>query len=108
MGTKKGVNALSEDTVRADTRKRPHCPRAVKEYDRVYEKQGVGFMEVSWLVGKTVHHVQICEGMAPHVTEFQWISGDEYRRVLGRYFNVGESIRSRTSIYRCSRKNTLL
>lgn len=92
------------NTFNTEPSKRP----MVKEYDRVYEQQGVGFMEVSWLVGKTVHHVQICEGMAPHVTEFQWISGDEYRRVLGRYFNVGESIRSRTSIYRCSRKNTLL
>lgn len=39
---------------------------------------GAHFVEVSYRVGDVVHHVQMREGMRPHVTSFRWISPVEF------------------------------
>ena len=49
---------------------------------KTYEYQGHHFVEVSWLVGDMVHHVQVREGMEPHCTSFRWISPEEFRTLL--------------------------
>jgi SAM-dependent methyltransferase len=69
-----------------------------------YEYQDHSFAEVSWLVGDTVHHVQVCEGMEPHCTSFRWIPPDEFRTLLGPYFEVVERRDGKTSLYRCVKK----
>jgi len=39
-----------------------------------YEIDGLHYAEVWWLDEKTIHHVQCCEGMPPHVTSFGHIN----------------------------------
>ncbi len=50
------------------------CPSEIPVIKK-YELNNYQFMEISWYVPETnlVHHVQIREGMPPHVTSFQWI-----------------------------------
>jgi len=81
---------------------RPPLQPLVKQY----EYDGAKFTEVSWRVSKTkmVHHVQIREGMEPHVTEFRWIPESEYIRILSPHFAIGKVTEGRTDIYICTRR----
>ena len=79
---------------------RPAEKPSVKEYGR----GGDSFVEVSWLVPPdTVHHVQVRNGMAPHVTAFRWIPPSEYLALLGQWYNVDIGESGGTSLYRCVR-----
>lgn len=69
-----------------------------------YELDDHNFVEVSWLVGNVVHHVQVRDGMEPHHTEFLWLAPETIRGFLEPYFAVTEEIRGKTSIYRCIKK----
>lgn len=69
-----------------------------------YEHAGSQFAEVSWLVGNTVHHVQIREGMAPHATSFLWISPKQFRERLEPFFRVREQRSGKTSFWHCVKK----
>lgn len=70
-----------------------------------YKHDGVNFVEVSWLEQPdTVHHVQVGEGMEPHVTRFRWIPPSKYIRILGGFFAIQVVERGRASLYRCERK----
>lgn len=71
---------------------------------KTYELDGKKFGEVSWLVGDTVHHVQIREGLPPHTTSFRWLSPEYLKKILSPYFNIQLIVDGSTSIYRCSRK----
>lgn len=48
-----------------------------------------------------VHHVQLREGYAPHVTSFRWIPLDEFERILDPYFDVERRTDGRTDTYVC-------
>lgn len=81
------------------SKKPPEIP-IVKEY----ELEGKKFVEVSWLVGDIVHHVQIREGMEPHTTAFRWLSTTELESILRPYFNFSIQFQNNTSIWCCSKK----
>ena len=72
----------------------------IKEY--YYQQHH--FVEASWRVGETVHHVQIREGLPPHTTSFKWISPEGYVSMLGEYFDIEVSLDRSTAIYTCTRK----
>lgn len=69
-----------------------------KEY--VYE--GRRYLELSWMSSAaTIEHVQVCEGLAPHTTRFQWVSPEAFRAALEPHFLVEEYREGKTSVYRC-------
>lgn len=70
-----------------------------------YHHKGIAFTEISY-VDQTnmVHHVQIREGMAPHVARFQWIAPESFDLFLGKYFKIEKTTRNRTDYYRCVKK----
>ena len=69
-----------------------------------YELNGKEFVEVSWLIGDTVHHVQIREDMAPHTTSFKWLSPEYLEKILSPYFSITVQNDGSSAIYRCSKK----
>ncbi len=69
-----------------------------------YDLDGHAFVEVSWLVGDDVHHLQARDGMAPHHTVFKWLSPERLREILGPYFVVSEVRNGKTSLYQCERR----
>lgn len=80
--------------------KRPPEKPMVKEY----ELDGKKFVETSWLVGDTIHHVQVREGMEPHTTSFQWLSPEYLDKILSPYFTIEVKNDGPSALYRCSRK----
>lgn len=76
----------------------PVVPRAI-----TYEWGGHSFAEVSWLVGDTVHHVQVREGLPAHATEFRWLSPLRFSELLSPHFSLTVDARAKTSLYRCVR-----
>lgn len=69
-----------------------------------YELGGGAFVEISWLVGEIVHHVQIRDGLSPHETAFLWLSPEKIRGLLEPYFVIDEDRHKKTSLYRCEKK----
>lgn len=71
-----------------------------RKYEEIFytsEEPVVGFEVASQT---RVHHVQICEGLAPHVTSFIWISPDNIKAILSLYFvDVVEHKIGKTSIF---------
>ena len=68
-----------------------------------YQIDDINFLEVSYLVGNKVHHIQVREDYAPHYTVFNWIDEETIRNILSPYFDI-EVIRDKgTSIYKCRR-----
>lgn len=59
------------------------------EYEALHSVRGV------------VHHVQLREGYAPHVTSFMWIPPDEFERILSPHFEIERRTNGRTDIYVC-------
>ncbi len=80
--------------------KKPPEKPLVKEY----ELDGKKFAEASWLVSNTVHHVQIREGMPPHITSFQWLSPEYLEKILSLHFSIKVINDGASALYRCSRK----
>jgi 2-polyprenyl-3-methyl-5-hydroxy-6-metoxy-1,4-benzoquinol methylase len=79
--------------------RKPPTKPMVKEY----EFGGRQYVEMSWLVNGTVHHVQIMGGHEPHTTSFDWISPAEFRKLLKPHFEVKERRKGNTSIYYCTK-----
>lgn len=79
--------------------KPPVKPRVLE-----YELQGNFFVEVSWLVGDEVHHLQIRDGLEPHHTVFFWLSPERLQEFLEPYFVINEERQEKTSLYRCEKK----
>jgi len=71
---------------------------------KAYEYGGHSFVEISWLVGDMVHHVQVRDGMEPHCTSFRWIPPEEFHALLAPHFEVEEHREGKTSLYKCTRK----
>ena len=70
-----------------------------------YHHKNVSFTEISYVdPTNMVHHVQIREGMAPHVARFQWIAPESFDLFLGGHFNIEKMTRNRTDYYKCVRK----
>jgi ubiquinone/menaquinone biosynthesis C-methylase UbiE len=62
------------------------------------------YMEISWLVGNMVKHVQIAEGMDPHFTEFKWIPPEEFMVAFRKEkFDVAVLSKGSTDIYVCTK-----
>ncbi len=80
--------------------KRPPEKPLVKEY----QLDGDNFVEVSWLVGDIVHHVQVREGMPCHLTSFHWLSPERLARMLNPYFLLDVKVEGGASLYRCLKK----
>jgi SAM-dependent methyltransferase len=66
-------------------KKPPDEPR----YKMIY-LDGEWTAECSYMVGDIVHHVQMREGMRPHISSFKWIEEEEFMRVLNKYFSSVE------------------
>ncbi len=77
----------------------PEKPRVLE-----YELDKHAFVEVSWLVGDNVHHLQVRDGMKPHHTVFKWLSGERLRALLEPHFVIHEEKHEKTSLYRCELK----
>ena len=82
-----------------------HNKPSEKPIAKEYEINGLKFVEVSWLVGDIVHHVQIREGMGSHATKFMWLSPEYLMDMLSRYFDVQVKRDENSSIYRCVKKS---
>jgi SAM-dependent methyltransferase len=76
----------------------PTYPMA-KEYEIGDRK----YVEVVYHVDGIVHHVQCCEGYAPHVTKFAYISPKQFREWLEPYFKLEEHARGKTAIWKAVR-----
>ncbi len=83
--------------------KPPKKPK-VKKYSLQINGRERYYIEVSYLIGKEVHHIQTCDGLPPHVTSFKWFSRNFLTDILKPYFDI-EIIRDKkTDIYKCVRK----
>lgn len=69
-----------------------------------YELKLHQFVEISWFEKGLVHHVQIREGLPPHVTNFWWLSPEDFRLLLEPHFEVEELREGKTSLYRCVKR----
>jgi 2-polyprenyl-3-methyl-5-hydroxy-6-metoxy-1,4-benzoquinol methylase len=80
--------------------KRPPELPTVREYV-LDNKQ---YMEVFWCCpDQTVHHVQCCEGMEPHVTKFRYIGFMEFHKWLSPYFGYQHFSGPKSSTFVCRR-----
>lgn len=59
----------------------------------------ISYLEISYLVDNKVQHVQIREGYKPHFTEFDWISEEEFKRLLSPYFDVKVILNAKSALY---------
>ena len=69
-----------------------------------YTIDGINHLEISYLVNNKVEHIQIREGYPPHLTEFDWISQEQYRELLSKYFDIELFDNGKSSLYKCKRK----
>lgn len=70
---------------------------------REYWIGGHNYVEVSYLKGEWVEHVQCCDGYAPHTTRFRWISPEQFDEMLSPRFNVYRFRSDKSDMYRCER-----
>jgi 2-polyprenyl-3-methyl-5-hydroxy-6-metoxy-1,4-benzoquinol methylase len=77
----------------------PDTPRIL-----AYELDGHSFVEISYAVEDTVHHVQARDGLEPHKTSFAWLPPEKIRELLQPHFEVSEKRDGKTSLYRCVKK----
>lgn len=68
---------------------------------RDYYHKGRAYKEISYIVDDVIHHVQTTTGFPPHVTNFNWISAEEYRRKLSTYFIIHELTDGPSSMWYC-------
>ena len=70
-----------------------------------YILEGKQYYEISYLINDNiVMHTQIIEGITPHVTEFYWISEEQFTERLKRYFEIEITQEDNTAIYICRKK----
>ena len=80
--------------------KKPSTKPRIKEY-KIKEKQ---YLEISYLINHKVHHVQIEEGIPPHITTFDWIEENTFDTILSPYFTIKKRKEGNTLIYICTKK----
>ena len=65
-----------------------------------YWLRGISYTEVSWLIGDMVKHIQIAEGMEPHLTEFKWIPPHKFKKPFEKRGLISNALDSDyTTIY---------
>lgn len=69
-----------------------------------YVLDGINYLEISYLIDNKVHHIQVCEGYEPHFTVFDWISKEQYEKLLSPYFDIEIKDDGRSSLYICKRR----
>jgi len=80
---------------------KPSTTPTIKEYNI----DGVYFTEISYLVDDSiVHHVQVAEGYPPHLTQFQWVSEEDFKHGLIGHFDYEIRRRNNTDVYICKKK----
>lgn len=79
---------------------KPSSIPMIKEYNL----DEISYLEISYLVGESVHHVQIREGFEPHFTTFDWISEEQYKKLLSPYFDIKIIDDGKSALYICRRK----
>lgn len=102
IDVKKFSNIFSKDALfifNTFTNK-PSSEPMIKKYDL----DGVSYLEISYLVDNKVYHIQICQGYEPHFTVFDWISKDEYIKLLSPYFDIEVKDDGKSSLYKCKRR----
>ena len=77
---------------------------STKPMIKEYLLDNKNYLEISYLVGRKVCHIQVCEGLEPHFTIFDWISRDEYINLLSPYFDIEVIDNGKSSLYICKRK----
>ena len=80
--------------------KKPSQKMTIKEY----KLNDDVCLEINWMIGEMVHHVQIREGVPCHTTIFQWISPERFVNILEPYFTVEKKDEYNSALYRCVRK----
>jgi SAM-dependent methyltransferase len=78
------------------------CPPA-QPSTREYTIDGKKYLEIVYHIDGIVHHVQCCEGYAPHVTKFAYISPKQFRQWLEPYFKLDEYLEGKTAIWKAVR-----
>jgi len=77
----------------------------VKEYEYTSPQGTWNYAETSWIIGETVHHIQVCEGMEPHHTSFKFLDMHKTTETLkGTGFEVKIHPDKKTIIYECTKK----
>ena len=69
-----------------------------------YSIEGICYLEISYLVGNKVEHIQICEGYKPHITEFDWIPENHFKEILSPYFDITVKDDGKSALYVCRRR----
>jgi len=62
------------------------------------------YLEISYLIDNKVHHIQVCEGYEPHFTVFDWISEEQFKKLLSPYFDIEIKNDGKSSLYICKRR----
>lgn len=58
------------------------------------------YCETHCMIGDIVYHSQYCSGEKPHHTKFKWITREQFRKLLEKYFgNVSLHTEKNTDIY---------
>lgn len=76
----------------------------IKPMTKQYEIENKNYLEISYLVNEKVYHIQVCEGLAPHFTIFDWISEETYLKLLSPYFDIKIKDNGKSAVYICKRK----
>lgn len=69
-----------------------------------YVLDNISYLEISYLINNKVHHIQVCEGYEPHFTVFDWISKEQYLKLLSPYFHIEIKNDGKSSLYICKRR----
>ena len=62
------------------------------------------YLEISYLIDGKVYHIQVCEGYEPHITVFDWISEEQFKKLLSPYFDIEIKNDGKSSLYICKRR----
>jgi len=69
---------------------------------KIYNFDGVEYVEISYCINGVVHHVQTAKNIPPHVTKFDWIEPESFSRELSYWFSSVEETRiENTSLWKC-------
>jgi len=71
---------------------------------RQYEFNGRKYVEVFYLLDGKVMHTQICEGIAPHFTSFDWVPEEEFVAKLNPWFDVIVEKERNTAFFVCKKR----
>lgn len=71
---------------------------------KIYKFQQRNYEEINCLYNNKVYHVQLCNEYPPHETVFDWISREEFYKILSPYFHIKIITKGTSDIYICQKK----